>query len=304
MKEKFANISFKPGSLVMVERINRIIASYQAQGYTLSLRQLYYQLVSRDLIENTTQSYKRTGDLVNNARLAGLIDWAAIEDRGREYLLPSHWTEPGSIIDSAAYSYRINKWAEQPNHVEVMVEKDALSGVLGPVCQALDIGFTANRGYSSSSNLYEAGKRMARAAANGKEVYVLYLGDHDPSGMDMTRDVLDRLGLFSGCTIAVDRLALNMEQVRQYNPPENPTKTTDSRADAYILQFGTSSWELDALEPNVLAALVRSAVERLRDEDLWEASVAEEEEARAGLQQMAQRYQELVAYLRNGHGNP
>src|SRR6185369_10539864 len=112
---------------------------YRRQGYRLSLRQLYYQLVARALIENSEKSYKNIGNLVSDARQAGLIDWDMIEDRGRETVSVSHWDSPADIVRSAAYSFRIDKWADQPWHVEVMVEKDALSGVLGPVCRRLDI---------------------------------------------------------------------------------------------------------------------------------------------------------------------
>lgn len=297
MKEKFEEHRFRADAQILLGKINAILADYQRQGYTLSLRQLYYQLVSRDIVENNLRSYKNVGNLVSDGRLAGLIDWAAIEDRGRDYVLPSHWGSPDEIVRAAAQGYAIDKWVDQPIHVEVMCEKDALSGVLEPVCRDLDVGFSANRGYSSSSALYYAGKRMAKARRSGKGNLILYFGDHDPSGMDMTRDVRERLELFSRGPIKTVRMALNMDQVEQYNPPENPAKTTDSRAADYIAQFGESSWELDALEPAVLSELVRSAVAEVRDDDLYQLRLDKEDGERHGLELISNNYEDVKKFV-------
>ncbi len=290
MKEAFIHKRFSPERLRTIATVNAILAEYQADGYDLSLRQLYYQMVARGYIENSQRSYKRLGDLVNDARLAGLTDWAMITDRGRELVHMPHWRSPGEIVAAAADQFRIDKWAEQAIHVEVMVEKAALEGVLIPVCQALDIGFTANKGYSSASTLYEAGKRLARAALYGRQPWIIYLGDHDPSGIDMTRDVEKRLTLFAGCPVRVQRLALNFDQVRALRPPENPAKETDARYAAYAARFGQSCWELDAIEPRALADLVTGAVRALRDEALWEAAVAEEATLQAQLRAVAAQF--------------
>lgn len=297
MKEAFVSQEFAEKSKALIRQANAILAEYSQQGYRLTLRQLYYQFVSRDLLENNQKNYKRLGEVLNNARLAGLIDWEMIEDRGRETTFVPHWQSPAEIIDTAARSFRIDKWEDQPWYVEVMVEKQALEGVLIPVCRTLDIGFCANKGYSSSSALYETGKRLAGKYHQGKDLLVLYLGDHDPSGIDMTRDVRERLELFSRCPVKVQRLALNMEQVDQYSPPENPAKMTDSRYWQYTEQFGDSSWELDALEPRVLAALVEDSVLAVRDDRAWEQAVARETEMRTVLRTYADEYRQ-----QNGNG--
>lgn len=301
MKEKFLDHRFSLEGQGILLDITSILDEYQADGYDLSLRQLYYQLIARDVLpdswrdgttdsKNSQGNYKRIGDLVNNARNAGLIDWDVIKDRNRETITNPHWTDPADIVRAAAYSFRIDKWENQPVHVEVMVEKDALSGVLIPVCRELDIRFTANKGYSSSSMLYETGKRIQEMIDYGKDVVILYLGDHDPSGIDMSRDIKERLELYAGDTIQDERLALNYDQIRILNPPENPAKTTDSRYKAYMKQFGESSWELDAIEPRQLAALVTNAVEGIRDYDLWEEAVERENEMRAELKAFATNY--------------
>jgi hypothetical protein len=180
----------------------------------------------------------------------------------------------------------------QPCHVEVMVEKDALSGILEPVCRDLHVRFTANKGYSSSSAMYETGKRIANAIIlGGRNVHVFYLGDHDPSGIDMTRDNRERLAMFSDRTIEIHRLALNYDQVEQWSPPENPAKETDSRYQAYADQFGESSWELDAVEPRTLADLVREGIEDLIDKDQWDEVMQEEERMRNELESFADEYE-------------
>lgn len=171
-----------------------------------------------------------------------------------------------------------------------MVEKDALSGILEPVCRDLHVRFTANKGYSSSSAMYEAGKRIARTV---REVHIFYMGDHDPSGIDMTRDIRERLGLFSASNkIQIHRLALNYDQVEQWQPPENPAKETDSRYQAYADEFGESSWELDAVEPRTLADLVREGIQELIDEDQWEKIMKVEKAMRHDLQKFADEYEE------------
>ena len=219
-----------------------------------------------------------------------MIDSEMIEDRGRETQTVAHWRSPAEIVAQAARQFRTDRWKGQPCHVEVMVEKQALEGILLPVCDELDIAFTANKGFSSLSAMYEAGHRLAARAATGKTIWVLYLGDHDPSGLDMTRDVQERLRQFSGAEVMVKRLALNIHQVRTLNPPENPAKQTDTRFKAYAREYGQSSWELDAVEPRALANLIRTAVEELRDLDLWNQAIAAEDMMRRDLQQFAASY--------------
>lgn len=298
MKEAFIEKKFGKDALGLLGVIHSILEKYAAEGYDLSLRQLYYQLVAANVVPNTERSYKNVGNLVSDARLAGLIDWDAIEDRGRVTVRNSHWEKPADIIETCVRSFQIDKWAAQPSYIEVMVEKQALEGVLVPVCQALDISFTANKGYSSSSALYRASKRFLQRAREDKELYVIYLGDHDPSGIDMSRDVLDRLDLFmredmgrghgEDC-ITVNRIALNMDQIKTLKPPRNPAKMTDSRAGDYVSKFGTSSWELDAIEPKALAKLVTNAVYSIRDADLWEAEVERETAMRDELAAFAKK---------------
>jgi hypothetical protein len=281
-----------------IENANRIIAEYNAQGFQLTLRQLYYQFVSRGMIPNNDKEYKKLGDAVSTGRLAGLIDWNAIVDRTRNLRSVGHWGSPSSIMDSAASSYRIDKWDSQPNRIEVWIEKDALVGVIEGVCTRLDLPYFSCRGYTSQSEMWAASQRLIDYKMNGQTPIILHLGDHDPSGKDMTRDIIDRMRLF-GLDLEVERLALNYDQVQQYQPPPNPTKITDSRADGYIAQFGYQSWELDALEPRVIADLIETATLNYRDDERWDDVTADEQRERDLLKTIAERWEDVVEWIEN-----
>lgn len=271
MIELFIPRRFSKGSEQIIETANAIIDEYQAQGFNLTLRQLYYQFVARDLLANKQTEYKRLGSIINDARLAGMIDWEAIEDRTRYLRTYETHESPGEAARAVARNYIEDLWDSQPCYVEVWIEKDALIGVIEPVCGRWRVPYFACRGYSSQSEQYNAGKRLAEAAMRGQEAVVLHLGDHDPSGLDMTRDNQDRLSMFAdGEEVEVRRLALNMDQIRRYRPPPNPAKESDSRIAGYLESYGTaSSWELDALDPKIIDRLIDDEIRRHVDHDRW-----------------------------------
>ena len=245
-------IPYKPHgkTLVVVEQANAIIDEYQADNLRLTLRQLFYQFVARTLLSNTFQNYKRLGSIITNARDGGLIDWDALEDRVREVITHSAWDSPADIVKSATDSYREDLWATQPYRPEVWIEKAALLGVIEAVCSELRVPYFANIGNASQTLLYEAGARFRRFLDRGLDPVVFHLGDHDPNGIDMTRDITERLKRYARAPIDVRRIALNLDQVREHNPPPNFAKETDSRFAAYVRSFGTREcWELDALPP-------------------------------------------------------
>ena len=278
---------FSNSSLLIISQADDIIKEYEAQGFTLTLRQLYYQFVARDLIPNTVQSYKRVGSIINDARMAGMISWEAIEDRTRNLKSLSTWVSPSNIIRSAAYWYRIDKWQYQTYRPEVWIEKEALVGVIAGVCEELQVPYFACRGYNSQSEQWAAGRRMLDYSNGDQTPIIFHFGDHDPSGIDMTRDNTDRLEIFAEQPIIVERLALNSDQVRKYNPPPNPAKATDSRYESYRDIYGEMSWELDALEPRVIVDLVRKAILGVRSETAWTEAIREEEKGRKELQAIA-----------------
>lgn len=296
MRRAYVEKTFRAKTLDTIHEANRIIREYQAQGFTLTLRQLYYQFVARDLLANRQREYKRLGKIVAEARLAGLMDWRAIEDRTRNLEGLAHWTDPADIIAQDARVFRVDRWENQPLRVEVWIEKDALAGVFERVCNRLDVPFFSCRGYTSLSEMWGASERLKFYAADGQRAVLLHFGDHDPSGIDMTRDIIDRLETF-GCTLEVRRLALNMAQVEEWDPPPNPAKVTDSRFEGYLHRFGADSWELDALEPSVLAELVETEVQGLRDEDAWRESGEEIEEGRRLLRRVSVRWDDVADFV-------
>lgn len=282
MKQLFIKKRFNKKSAEIIEQANEIISEYKKQDLILTIRQLYYQFVGRGLLENTQPSYKRIVNIINDARLAGLVDWNAIEDRTRNVETIGTWENPASIVESCVSYYKTDKWLNQEYHVEVWIEKEALTGVISQICRQVEVPYFACRGYVSQSEMYASAQRLASL---DKPVIVLHLGDHDPSGIDMTRDNNDRLELLSHhANIEVKRIALNMNQIKKYSPPPNPTKLTDSRAVPYMEQFGKSSWELDALSPTVIRNLIKKEVAQYRDDDIWAEDVASQEEDRESLQ--------------------
>src|SRR5690349_10429831 len=219
MKERFIDWNPRGASLELVTTAEQICVEWNRQGYDLTVRQLYYQLVSQAVIPNNLASYKRLVGLLDNARLAGLIDWRHIVDRtSNVYSIDGGDTTTDDAIRTVADSYKLPRWNdEQPNHVEVWVEKEALSGIVATAAREVAINYFACRGYVSQSEMYASGKRFLYAR---KPVHVIHLGDHDPSGLDMTRDITERLAMFSyGADITVTRVALNMDQIEQYEPP-------------------------------------------------------------------------------------
>lgn len=279
---------FQAATFELIEIADDIIEEYAEQGFTLSLRQLYYQLVARAILPNKQSEYKRLGGIINDARLAGLIDWLAIVDRSRALRTNSHWDSPGEIIKGAARQYRIDKWSTQPVRIEVWIEKDALIGVIGETCTQLDVPYFSCRGYTSTSSVWNASQRLMAYVEVDQVPIILHLSDHDPSGIDMTRDIKERLELFMGVdTFMIRRIALTMEQVRELNPPPNPAKVTDSRSPAYVRRYGRNSWELDALEPRYLVNLIERNIGAPRDNALWQEQVEIEDEGRRELEELA-----------------
>lgn len=274
MKQTFIRKRFRAETLRIIYQADEIVQEYQSQGFALTLRQLYYQFVARALLENTERSYKRLGTIISDARLAGLLDWDAIEDRTRGLETNLRLRDPRHGLELLRDQwYGIDMWANQPARVEVWIEKEALAGVIADVCEELDVPYFSCRGYVSQSEQWRAGKRFHEYwQHDGQPTIVLHLGDHDPSGIDMTRDNDARLEMFAHwdrMAVTVERIALNLDQIEEHAPPPNPAKVTDARFEAYQSLYGDESWELDALEPQVLVDLIRERVEALREDDAW-----------------------------------
>ena len=304
---------FKKDSEYIINHSDSILAEYASQGYTLTLRQLYYKIIARNLFpkhrkyiwiektqkwikdktgkdpratKNAQPNYKWLGAIINNARLAGLIDWDYIEDRTRNLKKIPTWEKPSQILESAVKQYTKNKWKHMKYYVEVWVEKDALIQIVSRSSFYYQVPCFSCRGYVSQSEMHNsAAARFKRNQQLGKKNILLHLGDHDPSGLDMTRDIEDRLYMFDA-KVKVIRIALNMKQITKYNPPPSPAKITDSRYETYVDMFGNESWELDALEPSVIDALIKKHIKKYVDQDIWDEAERKEDEDKEILQQI------------------
>jgi hypothetical protein len=298
---QYKSIKFSSEREALVLQAIQLVANYKAQGYSLTLRQLYYQFVARNWFPmswadpvtgstNTERSYKKLGDVLTDARMAGRLDWDAIEDRTREVEGNPHWESPAAIIDTCVRQYKIDKWEGQDYRVEVWVEKDALEGVVSKAARANDVQYFSCRGYASVTSIWNAGQRLKKYAQGGQEPVILHLGDHDPSGIDMSRDIEDRVAMFMdgrGNDLTFKRIALNMAQVRQHNPPPNPAKVTDSRFKTYQQTYGQDCWELDALDPAIIDALINQEILKYRDDAKYQAALQKEQDHRDELVEIA-----------------
>lgn len=287
---------FSTSNQDLIAKADQVAQEYAVQGFILTARQLYYVFVSRDWIPNTKKTYKHLTHIVSEARLAGLLDWNHFEDRRRNLHSLPDWNSPSELVSACSDQFRFDKWQDQKYRPEVWIEKEALAGVFTRVCDSLQVPMFACVGYTSQSEMWGAAQRLKSYARGGQTPIIFHFGDHDPSGIDMTRDIVDRMSTFR-LDLDVDRLALNMNQVEQYNPPPNPAKVTDSRYEAYMTKFGDESWELDALEPRVLEALVRTAIDRIRGKKKWKVWEQAEEEARRLLGAVADKWSRITRRL-------
>jgi hypothetical protein len=338
----------KADTVTVINRANQILAQYQ-KGITI--RALYYRFIALDYFpdswidaaynakqgldgntKNTVKNYKKLCVLMEKARMAGHVDWDAIVDRTRNLKSLGHWSKPGDIIRGSARAYRLDLWARQPYRLECWIEKDAMIGVIEDVCEENDVPYFSCRGYTSVSEVWGAARRHLEYIKAGQRVVVLHFGDHDPSGLDMTKDIQKRLKHFQtmdwyrecmprkkGTTkgaiwenmarrvnlpgemymgTEVKRLALHMEQVEQYSPPPNPAKESDSRFKKYQEEFGDDSWELDALEPNVIEQLLQDGIDSHRDGTIWNEDYEKQELERKDLTSAADNWNKVVAHLK------
>lgn len=276
-RECFVEKNFRADSLATIAAANKFIEQYQQMGIRITLRQLYYRFVEQNLLPNTIRSYKNLGAIISDARLAGLIDWSAIEDGLRS--VNGMWGDRtldetvSLVIDYHTLDHRKG----QENYIEVWLEKDTLARLIEPVAHKYHVPVMVNRGYSSSSAMYESANRLAQKG-NGRTKIIYYFGDHDPSGEDMVRDIEERLcDVFLVEDLAIVKVALTKAQIEQYRLPPNPAKMSDSRAEGYVAKHGTDSWEIESLRPDVLQQLCVDVIEGETDDDLVEEVLAEEE---------------------------
>lgn len=299
MKIKYQNRRFNnPDTVKLVGEMVGITDAYMADGFNLTVRQLYYQLVAADLIENSQRSYKRIVDLTSRARLGGMMDWDAIEDRTRSLRGLVDEKSPEYVLANLADTFHVSLWHGSAQRVEVWMEKEALSQVVSTACQPWDVDYFICRGYGSLSELKKAGDRIAYYLNNfDQPTHIIQLSDHDPSGLDMEKDIKTRLSMFAGVDVPVHRLALTYEQVEELKPPPNPAKTTDSRYRDYANRFGSESWELDAIRPHDMVDLISDAIAEFEDSEPFNKRKRLRMEHRNTFMSISDHYQEVQDFL-------
>lgn len=267
----------------LIDAILDIINYYEEQDIKLTNRQLYYQLVGKSLIPNAMEIYKKICTILTDARYSGLIDWDSIIDKGRVPTKPLEFNNIKERVELAIYNYRLPRWKDQENYVELYCEKEAGETVLSPIAHKYHIYFGANKGYSGAAAMYELSQRLKEQLQKGKRITLLYFGDHDPSGLDMVRDIRERTIEFLqdirniANRFQIVPLALNMEQIRQYQCPPNPAKISDPRAKWYIERHGNKSWELDAIDPKELQNIADKGVRDFLDIKKYNDWIKQEE---------------------------
>ena len=271
---------------LIVPAVNEIFEQYDTK---MTLRQIYYRLVVKLIIENTLSQYKSLSHILVKARENGDVDYRMIEDRARTTIGGDFgYDDEDDFIQTKEDEFNnswerfsMPMWLNQPKYVEVWVEKDALSRLVSDVANGYRVRTCPSRGYSSFTYIMDAVQRLN--IIDDKEIVILYLGDFDPSGLDITRDLYDRLIKY-GANLSVKPLALNIEQIRKYDLPPMPAKKTDSRLAKFISETGASdAVELDALEPPILKEIVDEGIKDLIDSKLWTKRIAEIDEIKENL---------------------
>lgn len=245
------------------------------EGYSdkITLRQLYYRLVAKGLI-NDMNHYKRVINAIGDARWNGDIEFNAFVDRERSMYGETN-AEPVILLDQIERakeqiglwmkSYHLNKWENQPEYIEVWIEKKALQGVFERPCQRFDIGLAPCKGYPSLTFLKDAQERFEEAIDRNQNPTILYFGDFDPSGVDIPRSLIENISKM-GCEVNIERIALNQDQIIEMHLPSAPAKTTDTRTKNWN---GEGVVELDAVEPNTLIQMVEKAIQSHFDTTMY-----------------------------------
>lgn len=269
-----------------LEELDRVLAEIVAEIEPATVRQVFYQAVVRGLVpKDEARGYKLVQRRLVKLRETGEIPYGWITDNVRVVRGHNRYDGPEDYARVAAEFYRRDYWAESPVSVEVWLEKDALAGVLVPtVVEECGLDLHVTRGYASVSYLQGAADFICR---DGRPTHVYLLTDFDPSGLGIADTVASELVRRSSpVEVNVERLAVNREQIDEWELPTRPTKTTDSRAKAFVREHGPASVELDAIPPATLRSLVREGIEEHMDPERLRVLKLAEEQEREGLKNL------------------
>lgn len=291
------DITLNDYEIEVIGHCNALITEYEKNDISLTLRSLYYRVISLwpALLDvkgdgrNLPKHYKKLGRILGDARLSGVVSWKALEDLTRNLAENSHWTNPVHILENSHSQYRENLWRPQPVAVEHWVEKDAAINTIKGVCQDNDVPYFSCRGNCSLSEMWVAGQRIKRRwEEEDRPTIILYGGDFDPKGWDMDRDIQRRINMFSEMKVEFRRIYLTPAQVELYNPIPLPTKDSDTTSKAFREEFGEDApaYELDSMDPLDIKAEIQRELESIRDPSIWEASVEQQRTSKSTLRDM------------------
>ena len=257
-------------SLQLIEAAHRILSEIQPA----SVRAVCYRLFTEKLIPNMSKaSTNKVGSQLVYARENAIIPWDWIVDETREAETVASWSNPDSIIRTAVRQYRKDYWEMQPRRVEVWSEKGTVRGTLAPVLKEYGVTFRVMHGYGSATSIHGAAQE---SVASDKPLTIFYIGDHDPSGLQMSEiDLPERLVRYGGCAeiirIALDKRDVGADSLLPWFPAQD--KASDSRYEWFREHYGSRCWEVDALSPVVLRERVGDAIEQLLDMDAWHHAI-------------------------------
>jgi hypothetical protein len=262
-------------------KLIKMAAEILRQYHPMTVRQVYYQLVSRQVIENSRSAYQSVSKALVAARREGLIPWAHIEDRLRRPRCAPMWSGLLDFAVTAAGCYRRDVWKTQPARIEVWLEKDALSGIFEDELDSYGVTLNVGRGFDGWDSIHNAASRL------GDGDVILYFGDFDPSGEDMVRSLRERLD-DQGARPEIVKCALTIGDIEAYGLPADFTKASDTRSAAFVAKWGDVSVELDALPIEVLRERIVGEVEQRMDLTALQIVRAAEDEERRHLVQALQ----------------
>lgn len=242
-------------TITLIETAREILAA----DHPMTVRQVYYQLVSRQVIKNNRGQYQAVSAALVDARKEKIIPWEWIEDRLRKPRDVAMWRDLADFAQ-VAQQYRRDVWHTQPTCIEVWLEKDALSGIFEDVLDRYGVTLNVGRGFDGWDSIYHAAERYG----DGDGITVLYFGDFDPSGECMYHSLRERLAFFKSCPEII-KCALTADDIERYHLPPDFAKVTDTRHDAFVAKHGDISVELDALPGDVLRQRLVDEVESRMD---------------------------------------
>ena len=239
----------------------------------MTLRQTYYQLVARHIIDNNKNEYQKLSNALVWARQQELIPWGWIEDRTRQPRQVSMWANLSDFFETVKSAYRKDVWASQENYIVVWVEKDALSGIFQRAVDIYGVTLIVGRGYNSWSVKKELADMFR---AHGKKPVVLYFGDFDPSGEDIFRDIEESFGFFQISLKKIEKVSLTKNDIDKYNLPADFAKKSDTRAKKFIAKNGDMAVELDALPVGILREKIKNGIEKYLDMEKFKIVLGEQ----------------------------